>query len=261
VCVLIALVPLGSLLFYVAREGARKLSWTALTQPPGPVAEGGGGFAHAIVGSLIMLAIAIAIAVPWGILTGVYLSEYATGRTGKAVRFFADVLTGIPTLVTGLVIYGLLVLGLGTFSAIAGGTALALIMLPIITRTTEEMLNLVPDPLREAGLALGIRRWKVIVRVVLPTAAKGIVTGALLAIARASGETAPLIFTAFGSNFLVSKLTGQPISALPLFIFQNATQPDPVRRQLAWAATLVLIAFILILSLLARLIGRGADVE
>jgi len=261
VCVLLALVPLVSLLVYVIARGIGALSMTALTHAPAPSVDGGGGFGNAIVGTAILLAIASLVGIPWGVLTAIYLSEYAQGRLGRVVRFFSDVLTGIPTLVTGLVVYGLLVISLGSFSAIAGGVALGLIMLPIITRGSEEMLNLVPDSLREAGLALGMPKWKVILRIVLPTAAKGIVTANLLAIARAAGETAPLIVTVLGSNFFTTKLLGTPIAALPLYIFQNATQPDPVKIRLAWAATLVLIAFILILSLLARLIGRGGRVS
>jgi phosphate transport system permease protein len=260
-CVLLALVPLVSLLAYVIARGIRALSLTALTHAPAPSVDGGGGFGNAIVGTAILLAIASLVGIPWGVLTAIYLSEYARGRLGRVVRFFSDVLTGIPTLVTGLVVYGLVVISLGSFSALAGGVALGLIMLPIVTRGSEEMLNLVPDDLREAGLALGMPKWKVILRIVLPTAAKGIVTANLLAIARASGETAPLIVTVLGSNFFTTKLLGTPIAALPLYIFQNATQPDPVKIRLAWAATLVLIAFILILSLLARLIGRGGRVS
>jgi phosphate transport system permease protein len=261
VCVLLALVPLVSLLVYVIARGISALSLTALTHAPAPSVDGGGGFGNAILGTAILLAIAALVGIPWGVLTAIYLSEYAQGRLGRVVRFFSDVLTGIPTLVTGLVVYGLLVISLGSFSALAGGVALGLIMLPIITRGSEEMLNLVPDSLREAGLALGMPKWKVILRIVLPTAAKGIVTANLLAIARASGETAPLIVTVLGSNFFSTKLLGTPIAALPLYIFQNATQPDPVKIRLAWAATLVLIAFILVLSLLARLIGRGGRVS
>jgi phosphate transport system permease protein len=260
-CVAVAVVPLVSLLWYVVQRGVAALSWTALTAAPAPASEGGGGFGHAIVGTAILLLIASLVGIPWGVLTAIYLSEYAHGRLGRAVRFFSDVLTGVPTLVTGLVVYGLVVIAMGSFSAVAGGIALGLIMLPIVTRSTEEMLHLVPDLLREAGLALGIPRWKVIARVVLPTAAKGIVTGNLLAVARASGETAPLVVTVLGSNFLVTQLTGSPIAALPLYIFQNATQPNPVGIRLAWAATLVLISFILVLSLAARLIGRSAELE
>ena len=260
-CLVIALVPLVSLLWYVVQRGIGALSWTALTAAPAPPSEGGGGFGNAIVGTAILLVIAALVGIPWGVATAVYLSEFARGRLGSTVRFFSDVLTGVPTLVTGLLVYGLVVLATGSFSALAGGVALGLIMLPIVTRTTEELLNLVPDALREAGLALGLPRWKVVVRIVLPTAAKGIVTGALLAVARASGETAPLVVTILGSNFFVTKLTGSPIAALPLYIFQNATQPNPVGIRLAWAATLVLITFILILSLVARLLARGSEVE
>jgi phosphate transport system permease protein len=260
-CVLIALVPLVSLLFYVVKLGAGALSWTALTAAPAPSSVGGGGFGNAIVGSAMLLVIAALIGIPWGVLNAIYLSEFARGRLGRAVRFFSDVLTGVPTIVIGLVVYGLLVLGLGGFSALAGGLALGLIMLPIVTRASEEMLNLVPDPVREAGLALGLPRWKVTLRIVLPTAARGIVTANLLALARASGETAPLLVTVLGSQFFTFKLVGAPINALPLYIFKNVGQPNPENIKLAWAATLVLITFIVILSFLARLIGRDSEVE
>ena len=261
VCVVLALIPLVALTAYVVRRGISAFSPQVLTQTEKPSSLGGGGFLHAVVGSAVMLAIAALVGVPWGLATAIYLSEYARGRLGRLVRFFSDVLTGIPTIVTGLFVYGLVVIGTGSFSGLAGGLALGLIMLPIVTRSSEEMLNLVPDSLREAGLALGMPKWKTILRIVLPTAARGIVTGNLLALARASGETAPLIVTALGTKFLVTQVTGRPMDALPLYIFQNATQPDPVKLRLAWVATLVLIAFVLILNLLARLIGRGSEPE
>jgi phosphate transport system permease protein len=261
VCVVLALIPLVALTAYVVRRGISAFSPQVLTQTEKPSSLGGGGFLHAVVGSAVMLAIAALVGVPWGLATAIYLSEYARGRLGRLVRFFSDVLTGIPTIVTGLFVYGLVVIGTGSFSGLAGGLALGLIMLPIVTRSSEEMLNLVPDSLREAGLALGMPKWKTILRIVLPTAARGIVTGNLLALARASGETAPLIVTALGTKFLVTQVTGRPMDALPLYIFQNATQPDPVKTRLAWAATLVLIALILVLSLVARLAGRGSELE
>ena len=261
VCVVLALIPLVALTAYVVRRGISAFSPQVLTQTEKPSSLGGGGFLHAVVGSAVMLAIAALVGVPWGLATAIYLSEYARGRLGRLVRFFSDVLTGIPTIVTGLFVYGLVVIGTGSFSGLAGGLALGLIMLPIVTRSSEEMLNLVPDSLREAGLALGMPKWKTILRIVLPTAARGIVTGNLLALARASGETAPLIVTALGTKFLVTQVTGRPMDALPLYIFQNATQPDPVKIRLAWAAALVLIALILALSVAARLIGRGSELE
>ena len=255
--VAVAVLPLALLLLYVLQKGLPALSFTVLTTTRSVSA--GGGFANAIIGSVLILLIAGLIGIPWGILVGVYLAEFATGRLGNAVRFFADVLTGVPTIVTGLVVYGLLVLSTGDFSAWAGGVALGLIMVPIVIRSTEEMLNLVPDALREAALGLGMPKWKVVVRIVLPTAMAGIVTGALLAIARASGETAPVLVTTLGSNFLVTTLD-RPIMSLPLYIYKNASQFSPKARELAWAACLVLIAFILLLNLLARLIGRRANV-
>jgi phosphate transport system permease protein len=255
--VAVAVLPLVLLLAYVITKGLPALSWTVLTTTRSVSA--GGGFANAIIGSVIVLLIAALIGIPWGILVGVYLAEFAGGRLGHAVRFFSDVLTGVPTIVTGLVVYGLLVLSTGNFSAWAGGVALGLIMVPIVARSTEEMLNLVPDSLREAALGLGMPKWKVVLRIVLPTAMAGIVTGALLAIARASGETAPVLVTTLGSNFLVTS-PDRPIMSLPLYIYKNASQFSPRARELAWAACLVLIAFILLLSLTARLIGRRSNV-
>ena len=255
--VAVAVLPLVLLLGYVISKGLPALSWTVLTTTRS--VSSGGGFANAIVGSLIVLAIAAAIGIPWGILVGVYLAEFSRGRLGNAVRFLSDVLTGVPTIVTGLVVYGLLVLSTGNFSAWAGGVALGLIMVPIVSRSTEEMLNLVPDALREAALALGMPKWKVVVRIVLPTALAGIVTGALLAIARASGETAPVLVTTLGSNFLVTT-PDRPIMSLPLYIYKNAAQFAPRARELAWAACFVLIAFILLLNLTARLVARRSNV-
>ena len=253
VAVAIAVLPLALLLLYVIGKGLPVLSLEVLTT------SGSGGFFHAIVGSAIILAIAVVIGIPWGILVGVYLAEFSRGRLGRVVRFFSDVLTGVPTIVTGLVVYGLLVLSTGNFSAWAGGVALGVIMVPIVSRSTEEMLNLVPDSLREAALALGMPKWRVVTRVVLPTAVAGIITGALLAIARASGETAPVLVTTLGSNFLVTRLDG-PIMSLPLYVYQQASQFSAQAQALAWAACLVLIAFVLLLNLTARLIGRRSKI-
>lgn len=251
----VALALLGAILVYVAVQGSSSLSWTFLTSTPRPAGEAGGGMGNAIAGSLLLIGLASVIGLPLGIGAGIYLAEYGRGALATAIRFWADVLTGIPSITIGLFVYALLVVPLRTFSALAGGVALGVIMLPIVTRTTEEMIRLVPGTLREGALALGIPRWKVIVRVVLPTALGGIVTGALLGVARIAGETAPLLFTAFGNQFWSWSLM-QPIAALPLQIFTYAISPyDDWRRQ-AWAGALVLVGIVLLLSLGARTLAR-----
>ena len=251
----LAVAVLLAVLGYIVVQGASSLNLAFLTQTPKPVGEAGGGMANAIVGTLILVAMAIVVGLPVGIGAGVYLAEYGNGRFARTVRFVADVLTGIPSITIGLFAYTLLVVPLRSFSAIAGGFALGIIMLPVVTRTTEEMVRLVPLPLREGAFALGIPRWKMIVRIVLPTALGGIVTGALLAIARVAGETAPLLFTAFGNQFWNWSLR-EPIAALPLQIFAYAVSPyDDWHRQ-AWAGALVLVGLILLLSIGARILVR-----
>jgi phosphate transport system permease protein len=248
-----ALVVLVAVLGYVVIQGASSLNLEFFTQTPKPVGETGGGFANAIVGTLIIVGIAMAIGLPLGIGSGIYLAEYGEGRLATAVRFTADVLTGIPSITIGLFAYTLVVVPFQTFSAIAGGFALGIIMLPILTRTTEEMVRLVPASLREGAIALGIPRWRVVLSVVLPTALTGIATGVVLAIARVAGETAPLLFTAFGNTFWSWSIR-QPIAALPLQIFSYAIAPyDDWHRQ-AWAGALVLVLLVLILSLSARIL-------
>lgn len=248
-----ALVVLLAVLGYVVIQGASSLNLEFFTQTPKPVGETGGGFANAIVGTLIIVGIAMAIGLPLGIGSGIYLAEYGEGRLATAVRFTADVLTGIPSITIGLFAYTLVVVPFQTFSAIAGGFALGIIMLPILTRTTEEMIRLVPASLREGAIALGIPRWRVVLSVVLPTALTGIATGVVLAIARVAGETAPLLFTAFGNTFWSWSIR-QPIAALPLQIFSYAIAPyDDWHRQ-AWAGALVLVLLVLVLSLSARIL-------
>jgi phosphate transport system permease protein len=251
----VGIVVLIAVLGYVVAQGAGSLNLAFLTQTPKPVGETGGGMGNAVVGTVILVAVASVIGLPIGIGAGVYLAEYGHGRLPMVVRFVADVLTGIPSITIGLFAYALLVVPLRTFSAIAGGFALGVIMLPIVSRTTEEMVRLVPGHLREAALALGVPRWKVIASVVLPTAMGGILTGALLAIARVAGETAPLLFTAFGNQFWSSSLR-QPIAAMPLQIFAYAIAPyDDWHRQ-AWAGALILVSLVLLLSIGARLLVR-----
>jgi len=255
-CALLVMAPLFLLLYFLIREGASALDWNFLTQLPKPTGEAGGGMANAIVGTLVLLAMAAVIGVPLGVMGGIYLAEYGSDRANDWIRFTADVLNGIPSIVWGMVVYVLLVVPFKTFSAYAGGVALGFMMVPLVMRTTEEVLVLVPQGYREAGLALGIARWKIITVIVVKTALKGVITGVLVALARVAGETAPLLFTALGNNFWSHRLS-EPISALPLQIFSYAISPyDDWHRQ-AWAGALVLMAIILILNVSVRILSRG----
>jgi phosphate transport system permease protein len=256
--VLVALVPLAFVFFYVIKQGLSSLDWAFFTQMPKPVGEPGGGMANAMVGTLILIGIASAIAVPVGLIAGVHLSEYAGGRFAAAVRFTADVLNGVPSIVIGIFAYGLAVLPVHRFSALAGGLALGFMMIPIITRTTEELLNLVPSTLREGALALGATRARAAFGVMVPAALPGIMTGILVALARVSGETAPLLFTSFNNRFFTTRLD-QPIASLTVQVYTYASSPyDDWHRQ-AWAGALVLVAFIFIFSVLARIVTRRLE--
>jgi phosphate transport system permease protein len=228
---------------YLVLKGAGSLNWSFLTQTPKPVGEAGGGMANALVGSLLILSIASLFGVPLGIGAGVYLAEFGRNRFGQLVRFTADVLNGVPSIVIGLVAYGLVVIHEGHFSAFAGGVALAIMMVPTIARATEEMLLLVPQSVREAAFGLGIPQWRTTLSVTLPTARAGIITGVMLAFARVAGETAPLLFTAFGNQFW-SFSANQPIAALPLQIFTYAISPFDEWHRQAWAGALMLVILI-----------------
>ena len=253
---LLVITPLGLVFFYLLINGAGSVNWDFFTKLPAPVGALGGGMANAIVGTLELLALAGAIGIPIGVLGGVYLAEYGSARINSVLRFLADVLNGIPSITWGVVVYGLVVLRFKGFSAYAGGLALALIMIPLILRTTEEVILLVPNGYREAALALGVSRWKTIVHIVMKTASKGIITGILLALARAGGETAPLLFTAFGNRFWNHSLN-QPIAALPLQVFTYAISPyDDWHRQ-AWAGALVLVTGVFCVNILVRILTRG----
>jgi phosphate transport system permease protein len=256
VAAVMATLPLIFILWHLVREGASALSLDFFTQMPRPVGEAGGGLANAIVGTLILIGVASAIGLPIGIGAGLYLAEYGRGRLATVVRFLSDVLNGLPSIVMGIFAWQFLVRPVGHFSAIAGGVALAAMMIPMVTRTTEEMVRLVPVALREAALALGYTRWRTSLTVVLRTATAGIVTGALVAVARITGETAPLLFTAFGNQFWSVRLN-EPIAALPLQIFTYAVSPYDEWHQLAWAGALVLIALVLLISLAARFATRA----
>jgi phosphate transport system permease protein len=249
----LAMVPLVLILGYLVVKGAGAISLDFFTELPRPVGESGGGMSNAIVGTLILVGIASAIGLPVGIGAGLYLAEYRASRLATVVRFLADVLNGLPSIVLGIFAWQMLVRPFGRFSAIAGGVALGAMMIPFVTRTTEEMVRTVPASLREAALALGYPRWRVSLTIVLRTALAGIVTGALVAVARIAGETAPLLFTALGNNFWSTNL-GEPIAALPLQIFTYANTPYDEWRALAFAGALVLISIILVISVVARLV-------
>src|SRR6201984_1344369 len=252
----LVILPLGLVFFYLVINGAGSVNWDFFTKLPAPVGAVGGGMVNAIVGSLELLALAGVIGIPIGVLGGVYLAEYGSARLNSVLRFLADVLNGVPSITWGVVVYGLVVLRFKGFSAYAGGLALGLIMIPLILRTTEEVILLVPNGYREAALALGIARWKTIVHVVMKTASKGIITGILLALARIGGETAPLLFTAFGNRFWNHSLS-EPIAALPLQIFTYAISPYEDWHRQAWAGALVLVTGIFCVNLLVRSPHRG----
>ena len=246
--VIVVLTPLFAIFTYLLYRGIGSINWAFLTQTPKPVGESGGGMANAIVGSGFILALASLIGVPIGVGAGIYVAEFGRNRFGDAIRFTADVLNGVPSIVIGIVAYAIVVLHQKHFSALAGGVALSIMMIPTITRTTEDMLLLVPQSLREAAYGLGIRRWRTTLSIVLRTATSGVITGIMLAFARVAGETAPLLFTAFGNQFW-NLNANQPTAALPLQIFNYAISPYDEWHRQAWAGALVLI--ILIVSAVA----------
>jgi phosphate transport system permease protein len=255
VAVVVAIIPLGLVLAYVTAQGLVGLNWAFFTQLPKPVGESGGGMANAIVGTLEIVGMASLIGVPIGVLAGIYLSEFGDTQFGKVVRFAADVMSGVPSITVGLFVYGIIVLRTRQFSAWAGAVALAVLMLPTVTRTSEELLRLVPHTLREAALGLGVPHWRATLKVVLRTAAPGIATGVMLAVARVAGETAPLLFTAFGNRFWASSIN-QPTASLPVQIYTYAVSPyDDWHRQ-AWTAAFVLVVLVLILNISARWLLR-----
>jgi phosphate transport system permease protein len=241
--VVLVLVPLFAIFAYLVYRGVGSINWAFLTQTPKPVGEAGGGMANAIVGSGFILALASILGVPIGVGAGIYLAEFGRNRFGDVIRFTADVLNGVPSIVIGIVAYSIVVLSQKHFSALAGGVALAIMMIPTITRTTEEMLLLVPQALREAAYGLGIPRWRTTISITLRTATSGVITGIMLAFARVAGETAPLLFTAFGNQFWNLRVN-QPTAALPLQIFNYAISPYDEWHRQAWAGALVLLLLI-----------------
>jgi len=255
-----SMVPLFLILFYIMRNGLSSLSWEFLTELSKPVGEVGGGIANAIVGSFLLVVIASLPAIPMGITAGVYLSEHKRGRLSYLLRLAVEVLQGTPSIVIGIIAYLWLVISMGGFSALSGGVALGIMMLPVITRATEETLKLIPDSLKEASLALGVPYYRTILKVILPAGFSGIATGILISLARIAGETAPLLFTAFGNPFMNLNII-KPVNALPLLIYNYATSPYPEWHSIAWGASCVLICIVLILNFVTRIIAQRWKVQ
>lgn len=254
--VVIALIPLVSLFWLLFAKGYSGLSWSLFTSLPAPVGESGGGVGNAILGTLLLVALACVFGLPVGIGTGLFLAERGDGRAGDAVRFVTEVLSGVPSIVVGIVAYGLVVVPMQRFSAIAGSVALALLMVPTLARATEEMIRLVPSSLREAALALGIPQWKTSVRVVLRTALGGIVTAILLSVSRAAGETAPLLFTSLNNQYWSARID-QPTASLTVQIFNYAISPYEDWHRKAWASALVLLLLVSLMNLTSRFLARN----
>jgi len=256
----LSMIPLFLILFYILRNGLSSLSWEFLIELPKPVGEVGGGIANAIVGSVLLIIIASLPAIPMGVMAGIYLSEHKRGRVSYLLRLAAEVLQGTPSIVIGIIAYLWVVISMGGFSALSGGIALGIMMLPVIVRATEETLKLIPDSLKEASLALGIPYYKTILKVILPAGLSGITTGILISVARIAGETAPLLFTAFGNPFMNWNII-KPVNALPLLIYNYATSPYPEWHSIAWGASCVLVSIVLVLNLVARIIAKRWKVQ
>ena len=254
-CAVLVITPLILVFYHLVKEGFSSINLAFFTQLPKALGEKGGGMANAIVGTFVLMAEAAVVGVPIGVLGGVYLSEYGGSKFNWWVRFSADILNGVPSITWGVVVYGLMVIPMHTPSALAGGVVLGMIMIPLVMRTTEEVLQLVPGGYREAALALGISKWRTIVQIVIRTALKGIVTGVLLALARVAGETAPLLFTAFGNLGWAHSLK-EPIAAMPLVIYNYATSSYPDWHRQAWAAALILLLLVLFINISVRFLTR-----
>ena len=254
------ILPMFLILFFITWHGIGVINWHFLTRLPAPVGETGGGISNAIVGTFILILLSSVMAVPLGVLTGIYLSEYRKGMLHYFSRLSIEILMGIPSVVIGIVAYIWIVMPFGSFSALSGGVALAVMMLPVIVMSTEETLKLIPDNLKEASLALGVPYPRTIMKVIVPAGLSGIVTGILLSVARVAGETAPLLFTAFGSPFTAVNIM-KPVNSLPLMVFNYATSPYPEWHALAWGASFVLLLFVLFLNLLAKVGTRKWKVQ
>jgi phosphate transport system permease protein len=253
-------IPLIAILLYIIKAGATKINWHFLTNVPKPVGESGGGIANALLGSMLIILLASIIAIPIGILCGIFLSENKKSKLAYWSRLCVDVLQGIPSIVIGIVAYFWLVKPFGGFSAISGSIALAIMMLPIVIRSTEETLKLLPDSLREAGYALGLPFHRVILKVIVPCGVSGILSGVMLSVARIAGETAPLLFTAFGNPYLSTDMR-KPMQSLPLLIFNYATSPYNDWHDLAWGASMILLVWVLLLNIFTKLITRKWKVQ
>ena len=254
------ILPMFFILFFITRKGISVINWEFLSQLPKPVGEVGGGILNAIIGTFMLITVSTLMSVPIGVFTGIFLSEYRKGKLVYLVRSSIEILQGIPSIVIGIIAYVWIVVPVGSFSALSGGVALAIMMLPVIITAAEETLKLIPDSLREASLALGVSYPRTILRVVLPAGMSGILTGILLSIGRVVGETAPLLFTAFGSPFMNFNIL-KPVNTLPLMIFNYATSPYPEWHKLAWGASFVLIVFVLSMNLFTKLVTRRWKVQ
>ena len=252
--------PLLFILFYIFKNGIAVINWQFLTNLPKPVGEPGGGISNAIVGTGMLLSVSCVLAIPLGICAGIYLSEHKQGRLSYLVRLCVEILQGIPSIVICIIAYVWIVMPLRTFSAVSGGIALAIMMLPVIVRSAEETLKLIPDSLKEASLSLGVPYYKTILKVVLPAALSGVVSGVILSIARVAGETAPLLFTAFGNPFMNLNLL-KPVNSLPLLVFNYAASPYPEWHAIAWGASLVLGVFVLLLNAFAKVMIKKWKVQ
>jgi phosphate transport system permease protein len=252
--------PLVSIIYYVAKEGFSVINWNFFISTPKPVGEVGGGIANALIGSLILVVVASMIAIPIGIMCGIYLSENGDNKLSYWTRLAVDILQGVPSIVVGIVIYFWVVKPTGSFSGLSGSIALGIMMLPIVIRSTEETLKLIPSSLKEAGLALGLPYYKVMIKVILPVGISGILSGVMLSIARVAGETAPLLFTAFGNPYINTNIA-KPMQSLPLLIFNYATSPYDEWHNLAWGASLILLICILLLNLFTKLLTRRWKVQ
>ncbi len=253
-------IPLFLILAYIIKQGVTKINWHFLVNLPKPVGEAGGGIANALIGSLLIVLCAAVIAIPTGILGGIYLSENRNKKLAYWVRLAVDVLQGTPSIVVGIVIYFWIVKPLGTFSALSGSVALAIMMLPIVVRSTEETLKLLPSTLKEAGLALGLPYHKVVLKIILPCGFSGVISGVILAVARIAGETAPLLFTAFGNPYFSTNVL-KPMQSLPLLIFNYATSPYDEWHDLAWGAALILLIWVLLLNIITKITTRKWKIQ
>lgn len=256
----ICILPLFAIIFYIFREGITRINWHFLTNIPKPVGETGGGIANALLGSLLIVLTAALLAVPVGILGGIFLSEGKGSRLSYWSRLSIDILQGVPSIVIGIVIYFWVVKPLGSFSALSGSIALAIMMLPIVVRSTEETLRMLPDSLKESALALGMPYHRVILKVILPCGISGILSGVMLSVARIAGETAPLLFTAFGNSYMNADVT-KPMQSLPLLIFNYATSPYEDWHNLAWGASLILLLWVLLLNIITKLTTKRWNIQ